>query len=105
MSRKLLKLLRRGGGTWISKNALLYDKFSTPDAAPITSPRTCEPGPGTLTFVQPSNQLSIANGKLVSAAVAEYAGLASTGTLSVASGVASFAKITSWTSGTTVQHG
>ena len=28
---------------------LLYDEFTTADAAPITSPRTCEPGPGVLT--------------------------------------------------------
>ena len=65
MSRKLLKLLRRGGETWISKNALLYDKFSTPDAAPITSPRTCEPGPGTLTFVQTDGTQALSNGSYV----------------------------------------
>jgi len=64
MSRKLLKLLRRGGGTWISKNALLYDTFTTPDAAPITSPRTCEPGPGTLTISQTNNPFSIVGGEL-----------------------------------------
>ena len=41
-----LEFARKGGVEF-----LLRDEFTTPDAAPITSPRTCEPGPGTLTFV------------------------------------------------------
>ena len=68
MSRKLLKLLRRGGESWIRGNALLYDKFTTADAAPITSPRTCEPGPGTLTVTQTDEVLSLSGGKLVKVA-------------------------------------
>lgn len=35
-------------------NTLLYDEFTTSDAAPITDPRTCEPGPGTLDAVDAS---------------------------------------------------
>ncbi len=54
---------------------LLYDEFTTADAAPITSPRTCEPGPGTLTAFQPSDQLGIVGSKLTSADVAEYSGI------------------------------
>jgi hypothetical protein len=65
-SRKLLTLLRpRGGKSWIEKNALLYDTFTTDDAAPITSPRTCEPGPGVATIVDTTNKLTISGGALV----------------------------------------
>lgn len=52
-----------GGVTW-----LLLDEFTTDDAAPITSPRTCEPGPGTLTLTDPANKFSITGGKLAIAA-------------------------------------
>lgn len=43
---------------------LLRDEFTTDAAAPLTSPRTCEPGPGTLTLTQTDGQLSISGGKL-----------------------------------------
>ncbi len=43
---------------------LLRDEFPTDDAAPVASPRTCEPGPGTLTTVQTDGQFSISEGKL-----------------------------------------
>lgn len=46
-------------------NYLLRDLFATPDDAPVTSPRTCEPGPGTLTFIDASNIMSISGGVLV----------------------------------------
>ena len=42
----------------------LNDEFTTNDAAPISSPRTCEPGPGTLTVVQNDGQFSISSGTL-----------------------------------------
>ncbi|KKN79017.1 hypothetical protein LCGC14_0344930 [marine sediment metagenome] len=86
----------RGGLIW-----LLYDEFTTADAAPITSPRTCEPGPGTLTAFQPSNQLGIVGKKLTSADVAEYSALmdATVGGLTKTAGVAIHAKIDSFTSG------
>lgn len=61
----LLLLLRKKTKSWIERNALLYDTFTTADAAPITSPRTCEPGPGTLTAVQTDGELSINGGALV----------------------------------------
>jgi hypothetical protein len=44
----------------------LLDKFTTPEAAPLTSPRTCEPGPGTLTILDTGNKLSISGGELIS---------------------------------------
>lgn len=44
---------------------LLFDTFTTDDAAPVTSPRTCEPGPGTLTLTDTGNKLSISGGSLV----------------------------------------
>lgn len=40
------------------------DRFITPDDAPVTSPRTCEPGPGTITFTDTGNKFSIADGVL-----------------------------------------
>ena len=49
---------------------LLRDEFTTDDAAPITNPRTCEPGPGTLTFTDTGNRLSVASGALISSASA-----------------------------------
>lgn len=47
---------------------LLRDEFTTDDNAPLTSPRTCEPGPGTLTITDAANKLSISGGKLVKTA-------------------------------------
>lgn len=43
---------------------LLRDEFTTPESAPLASPRTCEPGPGQLTIVDTGNKLSIAGGYL-----------------------------------------
>jgi hypothetical protein len=42
---------------------LLWDQFTTDAAAPLISPRTCEPGPGTLTLVQTDGQFSASAGK------------------------------------------
>ena len=36
---------------------VLFDEFVTVEAAPAASPRTCEPGPGTLTLVQTGTKL------------------------------------------------
>ena len=47
--------------------SLLSDQFTTADAAPITSPRTCDPGPGELVFTDTENKLSIASSQLVCA--------------------------------------
>lgn len=43
---------------------ILRDAFTTTESAPMVSPRTCEPGPGTLTIVDTGNKLSISGGLL-----------------------------------------
>lgn len=44
--------------------ALLEDRFTTNASAPLSSPRTCEPGPGTITIVDTESKLSIASSAL-----------------------------------------
>lgn len=44
---------------------LLRDQFPGSASAPLTSPRTCDPGPGVITFTDPNSIISIASGKLV----------------------------------------
>ncbi len=53
--------MRRGAGLGL----LFRDDFTTDDPAPITSPRTAEPGPGVLTITDTENKLSISGGDLV----------------------------------------
>lgn len=55
-------MLRSAGGGGVV--FLLRDDFTTADAAPLTSPRTCEPGPGTLTSVQNDGDFGIVSGIL-----------------------------------------
>jgi hypothetical protein len=43
---------------------LFRDEFTTSESAPIASPRTAEPGPGTLTCVQTDGELSIVGGAI-----------------------------------------
>lgn len=43
---------------------LLLDRFLTDDPAPIASPRTCQPGPGTLTVVDTNSIIGISSGKV-----------------------------------------
>lgn len=43
---------------------LLRDEFTTDESAPLASPRTCEPGPGTLTLVQITGGFSIGGEKV-----------------------------------------
>jgi len=43
---------------------LFRDEFITDDAAPMTSPHTCEPGPGSATILDTTNKLSISGGVL-----------------------------------------
>ncbi len=54
----------------VPPDLLLVDDFLTAQAAPLTSPRTCEPGPGTLTIVDTLNTLSIANEQITPSAAA-----------------------------------
>lgn len=44
---------------------LLRDQFPGSASAPLTSPRTSDPGPGTLTITDTGNKFSIASGRLV----------------------------------------
>lgn len=44
---------------------LLFDTFTTADAAPLTDPRTAEPGPGTIDFTDAGSVFSISGGLLV----------------------------------------
>lgn len=53
---------------------LFRDQFTTPEAAPLTSPRTAEPGPGTAVIVDTNNVWSISGGDLVSAGGGTAAG-------------------------------
>jgi len=57
--RNLLLLCPRGGFTY-----LLRDLFPTAEAGPLSSPRTCAPGPGTLTLTQTDGQFSVTGGRL-----------------------------------------
>lgn len=66
--KDLLKFmfLGLGGGASFVKGIdwLFRDEFSTDDPAPITTGRTAEPGPGTLTVVDTDNKSSISSGAL-----------------------------------------
>lgn len=62
---KLLTLMHHPGAGIPAVVYLLRDEFTTPESAPLASPRTCEPGPGTLTLTQTDGQFSISGGKLV----------------------------------------
>lgn len=47
---------------------LLLDRFTIDQAAPLTTPRTCVPGPGTLAITDTGNKYSIASGVMTSGA-------------------------------------
>ena len=49
---------------------ILRDEFTTTETAPMVSPRTCEPGPGTLTITDAANKLHVTGGKLIGDTVA-----------------------------------
>jgi len=53
-----------GAGKGTPQSYILYDQFTTADDAPITTPRSCEPGPGTLTVTQANNCFAISSGRL-----------------------------------------
>ena len=56
---RLLTLLRKKGAEWVVDEYDALDLFTTDEAAPITSPRTMEPGPGTLTIVDTNDQMPV----------------------------------------------
>lgn len=57
--QKLLLLLSGGRIDYLIK-----DEFTTAESAPIASPRTAEPGPGSWTVVDPDNKISISGGAI-----------------------------------------
>jgi hypothetical protein len=59
--RKLILYWAGGSGA----NYLFLDRFTTDAAAPLTTPRAAEPGPGTLTIVDTNNIMSVSGGQLV----------------------------------------
>lgn len=52
-----------GGAVW-KPTWLLRDEFITAQDAPLTDPRTCEPGPGQLDIADANNLLSVTSGTL-----------------------------------------
>jgi hypothetical protein len=54
----------------ITSALALVDKFTTADAAPLTTPRSAEPGPGTFTVTDTGNKYDIATAKLTPNAAA-----------------------------------
>ena len=59
------KVLLRGDEQEAAIAYSLRDQFSTADAAPITTPRTCEPGPGVAAITDSGTNVSISNGDMV----------------------------------------
>lgn len=63
--QRLLSLgMMGGGGAAVPITYLFRDEFTTPEATPIASPRTCEPGPGSWTVTQTAGTIAIVDGKL-----------------------------------------
>jgi hypothetical protein len=63
MSNAHKLLLLFGGAPTLAY--LVSDEFTSDEAAPLTSPRTAEPGPGTMTIVDTASRLSIGGDQLV----------------------------------------
>lgn len=61
----LMVFAAQGGAVTVPSSVQFFDTFTTAANAPVTTPRTAEPGPGTLTFVDVGNVLSIASGNLI----------------------------------------
>jgi len=91
---KKVAVLMGGGGGW-EPTFLFLDKFTTLDAAPLTSPRTCEPGPGTWTVeTDTGNLLNITGGALVHTATAtNNPKINATATLTRVAGLGYFASL------------
>lgn len=73
ISPKWTKLFGLGPGVFAQGGIdwLLRDEFMTAEGPPLASPRTCEPGPGTLTLVQTTGQFSIVGEKVLIAPSSE----------------------------------
>jgi hypothetical protein len=70
---------------------LLKDQFTTNEASPLATPRTCEPGPGQLTIV--NNDWSIASNRLTLANSANGAATVSSAAITRAAGKLAAAKM------------
>jgi hypothetical protein len=57
--------LHSGAGKKKPAVFLFDDEFTTTQAAPLGTPRTCEPGPGSWAVTDTNNLLSVASGELV----------------------------------------
>lgn len=76
-----------GFGSFDEARITLEDRFTTADPAPVASPRTCEPGPGTMTISDPTSKLSITGGALTASGnVGSANPLAYTGTIARTAG-------------------
>jgi hypothetical protein len=79
----------------ITSGLLLKDEFTTDDDAPMTTPRTAEPGPGTMTVIDTGNQLSTMAGKLHAASATGTGDPRAYGSVKVrAAGLAGISKVT-----------
>ena len=108
---QIRRLGRSGGGS--ASPYLLYDLFTS---GGVTSPRSCVPGPGSLTITDPDGALSVAGGKLVwndaslsgatgligADAIARQGGLAMAVTLTDRTAIANAVRIGWYASGATV---
>lgn len=85
-------------GALTAATTLLYDRFDTNAAAPLGSPRTAEPGPGSWTVTDASSIISIASNRLtVSGTPGAVSGLAAAASVTRTAGRALFLTLPTFT--------
>lgn len=86
---------------------LLLDQFTTADAAPIASPRTCEPGPGGLALTDANSVMGISGGRLVLSGTpaGNTDGWIGSASYARAAGLALFGRVVAATNSTTLGSG
>lgn len=87
MNAAKLLLLNVLGGDGSPVTYLFRDEFTTDEAAPLTSPRTAEPGPGTWAVTDTGNVLSVAGDALDCAVNTTMPSLVTTNAFTVAAGL------------------
>lgn len=87
---KMMMLMRRGGGDGTGITYYLRDQFTTDDDAPMTTPRTCEPGPGTVTV---DDECSISSGVFTLIDTSVNKGYLSVAAYGATPGLAFFVKV------------
>lgn len=65
------KAMMRSGGGW-TPTFLVREQFTTNEDPPLTSPRTCEPGPGSATIVDSGSNNKIAGSMLITSGYTAY---------------------------------